>query len=98
PAHRETGLKIPDPVFLVHAWAVVESVAVEEDVARDEPPFRAGKQVPAKIRGGNEIARTGQAGVDARRAVVIRQVPAKAQLEAGIGIRLDVTERATQLR
>src|SRR5690606_5536305 len=75
----DAGLKIGHQRILVDTVAVLEGVAVEEDVARYHTPLDAGEEVPAEPVGRTEVVGAGERGTDARRAVVGRQILAEAQ-------------------
>src|SRR5690606_927104 len=95
---RKTDLRIADDRLLVDAVAVAEGVAVEENIARDRPGIEPCERVKSDIIRGDEKARSRQPRLDPRRAIVIRQVPARAHRRARIGVSVDVAERAADMR
>ena len=78
--------------------AVLERIAVEEDVARDGAAVDAGEDIGAQRAIGLEEIAAGQRRIDAQRSVIVRQVDAEARHRAGIDIVIDVAERRAVMR
>lgn len=86
PIQDKAELRIPDQGVLIHAAAVAEGVAVEEDIARHRPSVNAGKEIPAETGHRRKVRRARQAGLDARRPVVVGKISAVTHGHACIGI------------
>src|SRR5579862_9959284 len=71
--HRGAHLQIADQVQFVDAAALLERVAVQEEVAADGAAIDAREDVAADVAGGLEEARARKARIDAQGAVILRQ-------------------------
>jgi len=92
---REARLKVADQDAAVDAVAVLEGVAVQEDVAQHDLAFRAREQIPGEAAVRSERFRSGQTGTDARRAEIgVESIP-EPQGHAATAIGEDVPDGRT---
>src|SRR5215471_9105996 len=99
--HGGTGGEIRDEGLLRHVTAALEGVAVEEDVARDQPILIAGEEVPAEARileiAGAHIIGAVERGLNAGGAVIEANMPADPHHGADLAIGEDVAEAQSRL-
>src|SRR5262249_22052782 len=99
--NRESRLRVADEILLRDARACPERVAVEENVATNDPTLCAGKEIialPVVETLRVEIIRSRQRRADSDGSVISGQAPADPEQHPCLPVSVDIADRGAELR